>query len=443
MSSLTLCLERSMNSPTQPPSTILVVDDNPTNIQVLFDVLNEAGYDVAVAKSGESALNRLQNYLPDLILLDVMMPGIDGFETCRQIKAGDRTHDIPVIFMTALSDAVDKVKGLSLGAVDYITKPIQYEEVLARIRVHLQLRNLNKTLEQKVAERTSELHQALKNLQQSQVQLVQSEKMSLLGQLVAGVAHEINNPVNFIYGNLQPAETYSRDLMDLVELFCEEYPALTPRIQERMADIDFEFLKEDLPRLLASMKVGADRIRQIVLSLRSFSRLDEADMKAVDLHECIDSTLMILQHRLKAKPDQVAIDVIKEYGSLPLVECYPSQLNQVFMNLLCNAIDALDDAIAKDPTQPDIPFIRIRTGCMGGDRIFIKISDNGPGIPEIIRSKVFDAFFTTKTLGKGTGLGLSISQQIIVEKHQGALTCESTPNGGTEFTIEIPFKGFA
>lgn len=427
-----------MDITAQPSCTILVVDDNPTNIQVLFDVLNESGYEVAVAKSGESALDRLQNCLPDLILLDVMMPGMDGFEACRHIKANERTQEIPVIFMTALSDAVDKVKGLSLGAVDYITKPIQHEEVLARIRVHLQLRNLNKTLEQQVAERTSELNQALSNLKQSQVQLVQSEKMSLLGQLVAGVAHEINNPVNFIYGNLNPAETYVQDLMDLVELFCEESPNLTPRIQDHMADIDFEFLKGDLPRLLDSMKVGADRIRQIVLSLRNFSRLDETTMKQVDLHECIDSTLMILHHRLKTKSDYAAIEILKEYGQLPMVECYPSQLNQVFMNLLCNSIDALEEAITQDPSKIDFPFIRIQTGQSGSDRIFIKISDNGPGIPEDVRSKIFDAFFTTKSIGKGTGLGLSISHQIIVEKHKGKLICDSTPGCGAEFTIEIP-----
>lgn len=423
---------------TQPSCTILVVDDNPTNIQVLFDVLNESGYDVAVAKSGESALNRLQNYLPDLILLDVMMPGIDGFEACRHIKANERTRDIPIIFMTALSDAVDKVKGLSLGAVDYITKPIQYEEVLARVRVHLQLRDLSKTLEQQVAERTSELNQALHDLKQSQVQLVQNEKMSLLGQLVAGVAHEINNPVNFIYGNLQPAETYVRDLMNLVDLFCEENPIQSPRIRDRMVDVDFEFLREDLPRLLDSMKVGADRIRQIVLSLRSFSRHDEAAMKAVDLHECIDSTLMILQHRIKAKPDQTAIEIIKEYGDLPKVECYPSQLNQVFMNLLCNSIDALEEAMEQALPEYHSPWIRIQTGCLQSDRIFIKIADNGPGIPHEVSSKIFDAFFTTKAFEKGTGLGLPISHQIIVEQHGGQLTYSSSPGYGTEFMIEIP-----
>ena len=429
---------------TNRPCTILVVDDNPTNIQVLFDLLNASGYQVAVARNGESALNRLQNYLPDLILLDVMMPGIDGFETCRRLKATEQTKEIPVIFMTALSDSVDKVRGLSLGAVDYITKPIQHEEVLARIRVHLQLRHLTKTLEHQVEERTASLHDALDRLKQTQVQLIQNEKMSSLGQLVAGVAHEINNPVNFIYGNLIPAENYIQDLMELVKLFCNEYPDLTPAIQHQMEKIDFEFIQEDLPRLLDSMQMGADRIRQIVLSLRNFSRLDEADVKQVDLHEGIDSTLMILHHRLKAKGGCPTIEIIKDYGSLPLVECYPSQLNQVFMNLLCNAIDALESScLANEPmnagmNNPNTPTIRIHTGQLDGDRVFIKIADNGPGITQEVQAKLFDAFFTTKPVGKGTGLGLSISYQIIVEKHGGKLLCESAPGKGATFLIELP-----
>lgn len=220
-------------NPSQPQQTILVVDDTPTNIQVLFDLLDVSGYRVAIAKSGESALKRMQNSLPDLILLDVMMPGIDGFETCRQLKASAATRDIPVIFMTALSDTVDKVKGLKLGAVDYITKPIQHEEVLARIDVHLQLRHLQQNLEAQVAARTTELTDALETLQQAQLQLVQSEKMSSLGQLVAGIAHEINNPINFIYGNLKPASGYVDDLLELLrysQIWC------MPEIRRRPAE---------------------------------------------------------------------------------------------------------------------------------------------------------------------------------------------------------------
>lgn len=421
------------------PQTILVVDDTPTNIQVLFDLLDASGYRVAIAKSGEIALKRLESSLPDLILLDVMMPGIDGFETCQRIKANDATRDIPVIFMTALSDTVDKVKGLQMGAVDYITKPIQHEEVLARINVHLQLRHLNQTLEAQVEARTAELQDALSRVKQAQIQLVQNEKMSSLGQLVAGVAHEINNPINFIYGNLQPASNYMQDLLALVEQYQAHVPNPPAPVQECIEEIDLAFLQSDLPQLIESMKLGADRIRQIVLSLRNFSRLDESAIKSVNIHEGIDSTLLILQHRLKqhdaARPP---IQIVKTYGDLPLVECYASQLNQVFMNLLSNAIDALEDQPHRDHLVA--PAIQIKTNRVNEDWVAIHIADNGPGIPEHLRDRVFDAFFTTKTIGKGTGLGLSISQQIIIDRHQGRMRCHSAPGQGTEFIIELPVR---
>jgi two-component system, NtrC family, sensor kinase len=409
-------------------NTILVVDDTPTNLQVLFDLLNEQGYRVAIAKNGETALQRLQSSHPNLILLDVMMPGIDGFETCQRLKANPATRDIPVIFMTALSDSVDKVKGLSVGAVDYITKPIQHEEVLARIRVHLQLRSATRIMEQ----RTNELNQALESLKQAQLHLVQGEKMAALGQLVAGIAHEINNPVNFIHGNLTFVKEYTQDLLEFVQLYQKHYPNPVDEIQERAENLDLEFLQADLVKMLGSMEMGSDRIRDLVLSLRNFSRLDEAEIKAVDIHAGIDSTLLILQYRLKAKPDFPAIQVIKDYEQLPEVECYPSQLNQVFMNILSNAIDALEESAIAFPT------ITIRTSAMETNWVTVCIADNGVGIPEPIRSKLFDPFFTTKPIGKGTGLGLSISYQIVTEKHRGKIECHSTVGQGTEFVIRIP-----
>ncbi len=429
--------------PTPPKATILLVDDNPTNIQVLFDVLEEFGYRVAIAKSGEIALQRLQIFQPDIILLDVMMPGMDGFETCQRLKTNPATGDIPVIFMTALSDTVDKVKGLSLGAVDYVTKPIQHEETLARIQVHLQLRATQKAL----AQRTLELSTALTSLQQSQLQLVQSEKMSSLGQLVAGVAHEINNPINFIYGNLQPAEDYIQDLLHLIDYYQKYVPTPPQPVQDYIESIDLEFLTSDLQKLMNSMELGADRIRKIVLSLRNFSRLDEAECKPVNLHEGLDSTLVILHYRLKQKDKMPAIAIVKEYGDLPLVECYAGQLNQVFMNLLANAVDAIEEAYqtAVEAGNPGyVGQITIQTALSGnGELIEIRMRDNGMGMAPTIQSRIFDYLFTTKAPGKGTGIGLAIAHQIIVQKHHGSIHVDSTPGQGATFVIQLPLKSGA
>ncbi|MEH2419295.1 ATP-binding protein [Nostoc sp.] len=276
-------------------------------------------------------------------------------------------------------------------------------------------------------------------------QLVQSEKMSSLGQLVAGVAHEINNPVNFIYGNITFANQYIQDLLSLLQLYQQNYPNPVTKIQEKTEAIDLNFLIADLPNLLTSMTVGAERITEIVLSLRNFSRLDEAEMKAVNIHEGIESTLMILEHRLKPKSNNLPIEVIKEYGDLPLVECYAGQLNQVFMNLLANAIDALEEGVENrewgvgEKALPT-PQIRIHTKLTSENQVVIRIADNGTGIPEKVQKHLFEPFFTTKPVGKGTGLGLSISYQIITQKHRGTLQCISAPGQGTEFVIVIPLN---
>lgn len=286
-----------------------------------------------------------------------------------------------------------------------------------------------------------QLSEALRNLKQTEAQLVQSEKMSSLGQMVAGVAHEINNPVSFIYGNLEHAQNYASDTLELLRLYQKHFPEPPDEITDYIEDIDLEFLMEDLPKLLSSMEIGTERIRQIVMSLRNFSRLDESAVKQVDIHEGIDSTLLILQNRLKPSGSFLGVTVTKHYGDLPLVECYAGQLNQVFMNVLTNAIDAMEanpEPGRIDITTSMVPLTTDDPHAEPTPHALIQIRDNGPGMPETVRAKLFDPFFTTKPVGKGTGLGLSIGYQIVVEKHGGRLECQSQAGQGTEFSIYIP-----
>jgi signal transduction histidine kinase len=305
---------------------------------------------------------------------------------------------------------------------------------------------LNVALEKEIVERklvetklnlqTQQLEETLLELQRTQAQMIQTEKMSGLGQMVAGVAHEINNPVSFVYSNLVPAREYARDFVELLELYQQEYSQPLQKIQEKIEEIDLDFIKEDFMKLLDSMEVGTERIYKIVLSLRNFSRLDEAEFKKVDIQEGIDSTLMILGNQLKATSEHSQIQVIKEYGDIPNVECYPSQLNQVFMNIIANAIDAFEEK--PDSQKNNSNQIIISTHKVDNNHIKIIIADNACGIPPEIHSKVFDPFFTTKQVGKGTGLGLSISYEIITDKHGGKLSFDSIPLEGTKFIIEIP-----
>ena len=297
-----------------------------------------------------------------------------------------------------------------------------------------------KSMENQLREQKENLEIILQELKFTQAQMLQSEKMSSLGQLVAGVAHEINNPASFIHGNLTHVEEYSQDLLKLANFY--QQPDINQvELEELLDEIDLEFIQQDLPKIIKSMRIGTRRIREIVLSLRNFSRMDEAEFKSVNIHSGIDSTIMILQHRLKEKTERPAIEIIKNYGNLPLIECYAGQLNQVFMNILANGIDAIEEKnlhqtfeeIQTNPNQ-----IIIATSIINNNWLQIAIADNGIGMTEEVQKQIFNPFFTTKPVGSGTGMGMSISYQIIVEKHCGELKCFSTPNRGTEFIIQIP-----
>ena len=539
---------------------ILVVDDTPANVRILTDALIHHGYEVCSTMSGERALEIVQDFVPDLILLDVMMPEMDGYTVCQQLKQRPETHDIPVIFLSAIDTPNDKLKAFQVGGIDYITKPFHLDEVIARVSQQIDRRNLQKRLEQQnfrlhaeiqnykqleeryrsifdnsidgmfqstpegqfitvnaslakmygyvsveelctsisdigqqlyvrperriefmetvlrngevsdfeaqvyskngtilwitetvrsvkdtqnnlifyegtvkditdrkrnteiLRVRSTELEETLTQLRHSQAKLLQQEKMSSLGQLVAGMAHEINNPVSFISGNLVYAEQYFEDL---VRAFHEA--GLVP-------GDDIEFVLKDLPILLQSIRTGADRIRLIVQALKNFARLDEAEEKHVDIHEGIESTLLLLSHRLDTTANRAKVKVIKDLGTLPKVHCYPGLLNQALMNLMGNAIDALD-ASTNNGKQPKL---EIRTKLVDPTQIMIWISDNGSGMPTEVQDRIFDPFFTTKGVGEGTGMGLAISYQIIVEKHAGQLECISVLGKGTEFVIILP-----
>ena len=446
-----------------PPARILVVDDHPDNLDLLEVVLKRQDYDVYRATSGMEALRTVPIVAPDLILLDIMMPEMDGYTVCERLKADSKTCNIPILFISALSDARDKVRAFQVGGMDYITKPFQIKEVLARVAHHLMIRRLQqdlsvqntqlqaeiearKQVELELRQKRDRLEQALQDINRAQVQMIQTEKMSSLGQLVAGMTHEINNPINFVQGNLIHTATYTQQLLSLLSSYQLAFPNSPPELQAQLDSIDLDFMQTDLPKLIASMEIGTARILSIVQSLQVFSRVDESSLQFFDLHEGIESSLLLLQHRFNPNVWRSRIIIEQRYELMFPVECYAGQINQVFMHLLNNAIDAIDESWMRKtsncPMQnPDLvlssPKVQIVTRAIDNDWVQVQISDTGLGIDDAVRSRIFDPFFTTKPIGQGTGLGLSTSYQIIQAQHGGRI-CQREISGETVFSIEIP-----
>ena len=401
-----------------------------TNAPVLLFALNRNGIFTLVEGNNLDVTDGQMVEVEGMSIFEVYRQQPQLLDSYDRVLAGESIAEIAQFGEFTFDFRWSPLRGSNseiFGAIAIVT------DITKRQQLIVALQQSQGELKQKA----DELQATLNKLASTQTQLIQTEKLSALGQLVAGVAHEINNPINFIAGNVKYADNYARDMIELLELYQEKFPDPGEEISDKIENIELDFVIEDLQNLLQSMKVGTDRISEIVLSLRTFSRVEQTKFKAVDIHEGIESTLLILNHRLKEKSDCLAIKLHKEFGLLPLVECLPGQLNQVFMNILANGIDALEEHYRNSSIDPQI---WIRTEVVEGDYVTIRIADNGPGIPDDVKNRLFDPFFTTKPVGKGTGLGLSISYQIVVEKHSGNLQCISSPGEGTEFIIEIPIR---
>lgn len=432
---------------------ILFVDDEQSLEHLISQIFRKnirmERWQLFFAHNGVEALEKLKEHPDiDIVVTDINMPEMDGLTLLFRINQIDLS--LKTIVISAYGDMKNIRNAMNLGAFDFLTKPIDLEDL--KITINKTLRDVqhlkeNQRLRESEAcarEQAQYLQQSLQELKKTQAQLIQTAKMSSLGQLVAGIAHEINNPANFIYGNISHVSDHIQNLLHLLNLYQQQYNPPSSEIQSEIEAIDLEFLIADLSQILASMRCGVDRIHKIVLSLRNFSRLDEANIKAVDIHEGIKSSLLILQNRLQTTVARPEIQVIEEYSNLPLVECYAGELNQVFINIISNAIDtlneynkqrSLDDFLGRPLT------ITIRTIMLEeNSRVVIQIRDNGSGMTAEVKDRIFEPFFTTKPVGEGTGLGLYISYQIIVEKHRGELKCFSEMGEGAEFWIEIPIR---
>jgi len=414
-------------------NTIMVVDDTPANLKLLEKMLKEQDYRVRSFPRGAMALKSALDDPPDMIFLDINMPEMNGYEACQQLKSDPRTRDIPVIFISALTETLDKVKAFQVGGVDYITKPFQFEEVHARTEVHLKLVRAHRAIEEK----NEELKRALADLKIAQQHLVQSEKLAALGVLTAGIAHEINNPVNFIKTSALGLSADIHDLQKLLELYeqCRtdcRHPTLPDRIDALKAEMEYTTVITEIEALLHHIQEGVRRTEEIVNSLRTYSRMDAPADEETDVHALINASLVVLKPRYKK-----TISIEKLYGSVPALQVQPGRLIQVFTNILSNAIDAIHGKEAHQ--QGTITIRTTRQTRESGPYVVIEFCDTGSGIPEAIRDKVFDPFFTTKDVGKGTGLGLSISLGII-QDHNGLIEITNISGTGTAVSVLLPLE---
>lgn len=416
------------------PAVIFIVDDDNGSRQLLNDILSSSNYLIHTFSNGREALMAAQEQPPNLILLDVMMPEMDGFEVCKLLKENPLTRFVPVVMVTTLNEKTMKLKGIAVGADEFISKPVDSTEILLRTRNMLLVQQYQEflkqhavILEQQVRQRTEELEKAVDDLKATQQQMVQQEKLAAIGQLTAGIAHEINNPVGFISSNVSTLNKYCEKLTQYIDFLLKQFqisqsdPDLARRLQETRSQMKIERVLKDIPEMIGETLDGVERIKSIVNDLKCFSRLDDSHHVLADINQCLESSLNIVHNELKYKAT-----LKKELGDLPQLLCYPQQLSQVFVNLLVNAAHAIEE-------QGEIV---VRSWC-AGDNILVVISDTGCGITDMVRSHIFEPFFTTKELGKGTGLGLSISADII-NRHGGEISLVSEVGVGTTFTICLP-----
>jgi signal transduction histidine kinase len=413
---------------------ILIVDDKPENIRFLSDFLSKQNYQIRKAISGQAALMAVKILLPDLILLDINMPTMGGYEVCKILKNDPETNSIPIIFLSAGDDITDKVQAFQVGGIDYITKPFHLEEVLIRVRNQLTIQQLQNELKNK----NEQLENTITDLHLAQYELIQKEKLVNATQITAGISHEINNPLNFIVANLNPAFDYIQILINIIQSYQQEFPDASLEVKNLISELDLDFLIQDFTRIMRSIRTGSERINSVVSAMHIFSCLDQSGIKPFNVCESIDSVLMILSNKITLKNGSSLISVTKNYQDIPMLMGYGNLFNQALLNLIQNAIDAFD--LASISTMDNLlkPTIWITVKTIEAKQIIISIKDNGMGIPEKDQVHIFEPFFTTKLVGKGVGLGLFTSHQIIAEIHQGTLTYHNCPEGGSEFVIAIP-----